>query len=467
MYKIIRYILPLMLAFAMVGCEKLLDIEPTDKLSNEIVFSDLSGGKAALAGAYSMLLSTEIYHTNRMVFPDLVAGNIMYSKTTNVRLLDVYSFIQDAETCSMNATYSAYYRFLNSVNNIVVNAGKLGDSSSLPLRRLEAEALCLRALAHFDLLRLYARPYNFTADASHPGIVINLQPRQYTDPLPQRSTVAQSYKVITDDLETAIRLFANTTQLLSGGYTQNSFNAVSAEALLAKVYLYQHQWQLAYDHADNVIKNGGRTLLTNQQYAASWSTRVPSNESIFELGLESNFAGTTLGTYYGNNGSDQQYAASPVIYLEYSATDVRGLASLFVAQTSGNATYYYTAKYKGAATNATPIKVLRLSDMVLIRAEAAAYLDHLEQAATDLNTIRQRADTAAEKMTLDSRVIALTWILYERKKEFAFEGEYAFDQLRNERALRSDIPYTDDRSVLPIPKSSTDVNPLMEQNKGY
>lgn len=457
----------LALAFlTLTSCEKLLDVEPTDKLSNEVVFSDVAGAKAALAGAYSILLSTQLYHANRMVYPDLVGGNIIYTKETNVKLQDVYTFFQDASTSSMNETYNQYYTFLNNVNNILAGAASLGDSTDAALRRLEAEGRCLRALAHFDLLRLFARPYSYTPDASHPGVVINLRPRLYNDPLPVRSTAAVSYKAVTDDLETAIRLFTGTSPLLSGGYTQNTFNAVSAEALLAKVYLYESNWQQAYNHTDNVIKNAGRTLMTNQQYVASWSTRTPGSESILELALETNFAGTTLGNYYGDNGSDLQYAASPAITGLYTATDVRGPASLFVTKTISGTVYYLTGKYKGAAANATPVKVLRLSDMVLIRAEAAAHLENLTQAVNDLNTIRMRADAAAERAELQSITEAIEWIRVERRKEFAFEGEYFLDLMREKLSL-PDRSFEDDKMVLPIPKKSTDVNPLLEQNKGY
>lgn len=450
----------------LTSCEKLLDVEPTDKLSNEVVFSDVSGAKAALAGAYSMLLTTQLYHTNRMVYPDLVAGNIIYLKETNVKLLDVYSFMQDASTSAMNETYNQYYTLLNNVNNILTGASRLGDSTNPSLRRLEAEGRCLRALAHFDLLRLFARPYSYTPDASHAGVVINLKPRLYNDPLPIRSTAAGSYKAVTDDLEAAIRLFPGTSPLLSGGYTQHTFNAVSAEALLAKVYLYEHNWQQAYDHTDNVIRNGGCTLMTNQQYAGSWSSRTPSSESIFELALESNFAGTTLGNYYGDNSTELQYGVSPALSSQYTATDVRGTAGLLIPKTIAGTAYLLTGKYKGTAANATPVKVLRLTDMVLIRAEAAAHLENLTQAVNDLNSIRMRADAAAERAELQTTAEVINWIRIERRKEFAFEGEYFLDLMREKLSL-PDRSFQDDKMVLPIPKKATDVNPSLEQNKGY
>ncbi|MBW8688303.1 RagB/SusD family nutrient uptake outer membrane protein [Chitinophaga rhizophila] len=462
----IRYILLAAVVCIMGSCEKLLDVDPSDKLSNETVFSDLSGARAALVGAYSSLLTLDKYHGNRMIYPDLVAGNLLYSKTTNVRLMDLYSFLQDAETSSMNSTYTDYYSFLNNVNNILAAATRLGDTTNAAVRRLEAEARCLRALGHFDLLRLFSRPYTYTQDASHPGIVINLAPRLYNDPLPQRSSATVSYKAVTDDLETALRYFANTTPLLTGGYTQNTFNAVSAEALLAKVYLYQEKWQQAYMHADNVIRTGGRTLMTNQQYVASWTTRVPSSESILELALEANFAGTTLGNYYGDNGPEQQYEAHPSLYTLYRENDVRGLATLFVPKTISGRIAYFTAKYKGAAANATPIKVLRLSDIVLIRAEAAAHLSNLQQGYDDLNLIRMRADTSEVKLGVTDMADLLYWIRQERRKEFAFEGEYFFDLIREKRGLPA-IPFEDYRMVLPLPKTATDVNPSLKQNNGY
>ncbi|RZK04906.1 MAG: hypothetical protein EOO43_22195, partial [Flavobacterium sp.] len=138
----------------LTSCEKLLDKEPTDKLSIADLFKDVSGAKTALAGAYSGLLSEDYYQKNMMVYPDLLGGNIKYSKTINTRLNDIYDVVQTPIESSLNATYISIYQQLNNVNNIIQYTPTAAGSNTEKTKIL-AEAKCLRALLHFDALRTF------------------------------------------------------------------------------------------------------------------------------------------------------------------------------------------------------------------------------------------------------------------------------------------------------------------------
>ena len=113
--------------------------------------------------------------------------------------------------------------------------------------------------------------------------------------------------------------------------------------------------------------------------------------------------------------------------------------------------------------------------MYLIRAEAAAELNNLEQANQDLNLIRLRADAAAEELNIADKTELINTILLERRKELAFEGNLHYDLLRRKQGINRmdcsaqvcNLPYEDYRLILPIPKATTDVNPKLLQNSGY
>lgn len=457
-----------MLLVTATGCEKLLDKEPVDSLSIEETFKDLPGAKTALAGAYYSLL--EVFQPNVMVYPDLAGGNIKYSKTTSLRLEDVYHFAQIADDCTMNSAYSSLYSVLNNVNNIIKYTPGVADATALQVNRIMAEARCLRALLHFTLVRLYARPYNHTVDSSHNGIVVNLQPLLVSDPYPVRANIDATYDAITSDLETAIELFANTSGALTGGNSSNYFNVYSARALLAKVYLYKGNWQEAYRYANLTIVSNYYTLLSNANYVSSWSSNNASSESVFEIAIESTYTGTSLGAYYGFSGTYQQFAATNDIMDLYTATDVRGKTSLF--KQSG--TYYFTRKYEKDGTSTTPLKLLRLSEIYLIRAEAAAELGSTQQANDDLEVVRKRADPTATPLALTGTAL-IEAILTERRKELAFEGNLLFDLARRKKSVsRLDcnaqacsVDYNDYRMLLPIPKISVTVNGNLAQNEKY
>lgn len=465
-------------AISLSSCEKLLDKEPRDKLSIADLFKDVSGAKTALAGAYSGMLSEDYYQKNMMVFPDLLGGNIKYSKTINTRLNDIYDVVQTPIESSLNVTYSSIYQQLNNVNNIIqyvpaaigINAEKI---------KILAEAKCLRALLHFDLLRTYAKPFNASNNGDHIGIVINLKPQLFGDPAPVRSTVAQSYQAIIADLIAAINAFDNSNVgVLVNGSKQNFFTKASAQALLAKVYLYQNNWDMAFTTADQLIKSNQYILLSNTNYVASWTGRVPSSESIFEIAIENNASSNGLGAYYDvANLTYRQYAATNDILGIYSNTDVRRNASMFNAVTINGIDYYFTKKYATGGLLSTPIKVLRLSELYLIRAEAAAekLTPDFIQANADLNAIRKRGDASAATLNLTDKTELIDAILLERKKELAFEGNLLFDLTRKKKNIvRADcnaqtcnINFNDYRLTMPLPANTIISNNSMIQNQGY
>jgi hypothetical protein len=474
------YILILTLfVITLSACEKLLDKEPTDKISIEDLFRDVSGSKTALAGAYKALLEESHYQRNLMVYADILGGNIKFSKTSNLRLDDVYDAAQNAQESSMNETYADLYSELNNVNNIIKYT-PTAEGSVAEKAKVIAEAKCIRALIHFDLVRIYARPFNFTADGSHLGIPIVLKPQLFADPSPVRATVAQTYQAIVTDLSEAITALGNSNNgVLRGGYKQNYFTKSSAKALLAKVYLNQNDWDMAFTLADEVIKTNEYTLLTNTNYVASWTGRVPSSESIIEFAIENVFSGTGLGGYYdfNNTSTYRMFAATNDLLGLYSTTDVRRGASMFntVAITSVN--YSFTKKYATGGTSSTPIKVLRLSELHLIRAEAAAEkrTPDFTLANADLNLIRRRGDASAANVNLTVKTDLLDAILLERRKELAFEGNLLFDLLRKKKdivrtdvtAVTKNLLTNDNRLIMPFPANTVNANRNMFQNPGY
>jgi len=461
------------------SCEKILDKEPTDKISLEDLFLDVQGAKTALAGSYRALLDENHYNKNTMVYPEILAGNIKFSKNTNLRLEDIYEAIVDSQNSSMNGTYSSLYSELNNVNNIIkytpTAAGSTTDKT-----KIIAEAKAIRALIHFDLVRIFARPFNYTSNGSHLGIPVILQPQLYSDPAPTRATVAETYNAIINDLTEAIAAFDDTNVgVLNSGTKQNYFTKTSTKALLAKVYLYQNNWDRAFALADEIIKSNQYTLITNANYVASWTGRVPSSESIFELPVETNFTGGGLGVYYeaSNLSSYRMYAATLDLTGLYSTTDVRNINSMFNRIDISGVNYAFTKKYQGGGTLATPIKILRLSELHLIRAEAAVEKNAADftTANADLNLIRKRGDVSANTLNLTTKDAVIDAILLERRKELAFEGNLLFDLMRRKKDItRVDVTPVaknlltdDDRLIMPLPANTVNANKNMKQNPGY
>ncbi len=475
--KLYNIILLLGALITLNSCEKLLDKEPVDKISIEELFKDVPGARTALAGAYHQLLESSQYNRNLMVYPDLLGGNIKFSTTVNPRLDDIYNVIQTPTESSMNETYTGAYSALNNVNNILkyVPAAIGSDAEKA---KIIAEARSIRALLHFNLLRIYAQPINFSSEGTHPGIVINTAPRLFSDSAPMRQTVADSYKQIVSDLREALAVFDDANSPTLSGNKQYFFTASSARALLAKVYLYQQNWDQAFALADELIKSNQYSLIPQASYVASWEATSPGTESIFELAIEPSSTGTSLGSYYSlNDNSYRMYAATNDLRTLYSSTDIRSTASLYNSMSINGTTYYFTKKYANGGASQKAIKILRLSEIYLIRAEAAvrkATLD-LNQMNQDLNLIRRRADASAAMLNITDPQQALEAIFLERRKELAFEGNLLFDLSRFKKALtRIDVTATtpnlqanDDKMIMPIPATTVNANSEMIQNQGY
>ena len=473
------YLLLLVSLLGFSSCEKILDKEPTDKISLEDLFLDVQGAKTALAGSYKALLDENHYNKNTMVYPEILAGNIKFSKNTNLRLEDVYEATVDAQNSSMNDTYSSLYSELNNVNNIIKYTPSAAGSAT-EKAKIIAEAKAIRALIHFDLVRIFARPFHYTSNGSHLGIPVILQPQLYSDPAPFRATVAETYNAIINDLTEAIAAFDDTNVgVLNSGTKQNYFTKTSTKALLAKVYLYQNNWDGAFALADEIIKSNQYTLMTNATYVSSWTGRAPSSESIFELPVETNFTGGGLGVYYEstNLSSYRMYAATSDLTGLYTTTDVRNINSMFNRIDISGVNYAFTKKYQGGGTLATPIKVLRLSELHLIRAEAAVEKTAADFATAnaDLNLIRKRGDASANTLNLTTKDAVIDAILLERRKELAFEGNLLFDLMRRKKdIIRVDVTpvaknllTTDDRLIMPFPANTINANKNMKQNPGY
>lgn len=450
------FILPLFIA----GCAKFLDKEPENKVSIDVLFSDLAGAKAALTGVYLSLWSSDYYNGRRMVYPEAVGGNVKLLATSTQTFADIYSFTAQADSSSMNVVYSGIYTILNNLNNIIARVPSLNDGLQTERNDILAQAYGLRALLHLDLVQLYAQPYHYTADASHPGIILATEPILVASAQRERATVAQVYAQIASDLKSAEELFNNRKAVFTGNRV-SYMNSAAVAALQARVALHKAEWADAYDYASSVIADNF-TLYSHGEYINSWTTSA-GKETIFELTVPSSFAGNSLGNYYTNETTNRYYQLAP-------ATDLLEIFTDGDIRANGG-----TFKYPTYGTAATSVKLIRLSEIYLIRAEAAAELGRNESALADLNEIRLRANPEAGAWSNVDKTALVDEIMNERRRELCLEGIWFFDLMRRGLSLvRNDcegnncnVSYPSDKFVLPIPRQSVDSNGNMEQNPGY
>lgn len=452
----------ILLLLTMMGCDKFLDKEPENKVSVDILFSDVQGAVVALNGVYANMWSNGYYNGARMVYPEVAGGNVKPISTTAQSFNEVYTFTASADNGSMNSFYSSGYAMLSNLNTIIARVPLIVDGSPLKQNNMLAHAYALRALLQFDLLLLYAQDYAYTPDASHPGIILVTSPLPVTEAMKRRrNSVAEVYAQIDADLTMAEQLFVNGQSVFTGGTASSRFSTAAVQALKARLYLHQGLWQQAYDYSTRVIDNAA-ALYSTSEYVTAWKTSG-GRETILELTPPSNYTSKSLGNYYVNDtaNNDYQFAPTQDLLSLFSVGDIRAEGGVF--------------KYPTYGAEATSVKLIRLSEMYLIRAEAAAELGQYQLAIADLNTIRLRANPDLDEWAYTDKAALIDEILDERRRELCLEGFQLFDLTRRHRPLvRTDcegdhchLDYPSDQFVQPIPRQSVDTNPNMEQNPGY
>ena len=135
--------------------------------------------------------------------------------------------------------------------------------------RLEAEARFIRAICHWGAVKMYARPYGYSADNSHPGVPLRIAPSQ--DPLP-RASVGDVYAQVVEDLNFA----ADNLPVENGVYATQD----AARAYLAQVHFLIGNYQEAANFASDVINSGRYTL---DEDLDRFETDVINTETVFGI----------------------------------------------------------------------------------------------------------------------------------------------------------------------------------------
>jgi hypothetical protein len=186
---------------ALSGCKDFLVEEPILSQSNELTLATYEGLDKATLGAYAPLASASWYGNDFVLRTELATSNgkkWIGSTYDSGRCNDLYNLVYNDNNTS--GVWSAAYYVISAANNVMDNLeGKeTAEVTAQDLNNLKAECLFLRALSHFDLVRVYAQPYCFTSDASHPGVPVVL--KTDANAKPARETVKDVYAQIEADL---------------------------------------------------------------------------------------------------------------------------------------------------------------------------------------------------------------------------------------------------------------------------
>lgn len=476
-----------MLAFGLFSCKKTLDVEPTNQVNASNSIKTPADAQIMINGIMRSMSNADYYGRNFLLYGDAKGGDM--TVPSQGRGNDaLYTFNHSAGSGSYSTYWSQIYFCLLQVNNLLQNIGQLEAAGATGFNGYKGQALTLRAMMYFDMVRLYGKPYDVDKNAYG---VPNITTPLTSTAQPLRNTVEENYNQILADLKAAAPLLAKTK---SNGFVNYYGNL----AMQARVYLYMKDYPNALKAAEEIITSNVYTLYSNAAWVDSWKTQYGS-ESIFEIGiypLEGDLGVGSIGAYlrklgHGGGSILGWFVASDYFLtrLKEDAADVRwGVMNDDEISTTTKprkgALYKYSGSISlagdGKATNtAVNLKLIRLSEIYLIAAEAALPADALK-AATYLNAIRKRAPNL---VPATAATVTIDMILDERSKELFGEGQRFFDMIRLNRSITfndeiigisvATRPKTIDRSfyktLLPISQAEINANPGIQaqQNPLY
>ena len=383
---------------------------------------------------------------NAQLYADINGDNINGSSGLTVDETEIYnrstSFFNNTVRDNM---YRGFYRIILDAN-VVLNflqedyLTSIGvDPNNARVQEMRGEALFLRGFMHFEVSRFMSHSPGYTSDNSHLGVPYR---KDYSNAIGEiRGTVAQNYADMIADLKEAESLLN-----VQNSKNPNYANKAAAQATLAKVFFQagfgpeleagSSNYKKAYDYADLALNNTSASFDDNlyqgngtYRFAGnldsndnSTNTLNPNQETIFGIVSEStlNSKGGTFQRYrsdltVGNN----TIRLMQNLYNSIPSTDKR---RTLIDVIDGE---YFLNKFNRSIFH---VPLLHYSQILLIRAEAAAETNNTGQAETDLNKILLRAGLSTVSGLSKNQLVQLA--RDQRRVELLGEGNRVNDLKR-------------------------------------
>lgn len=461
-----KFLHKLLIASALItgaaACNKQLDLRPTDTIDETKAYTnvnDLEKGLFGVYAAYGTGLVDGIY------IGSILADEVKISNENRGQGQFTFKWQITSGDGDVTGDYSVFYVAIDRANRILAKMNDIQtttDAEAAQKNRIKGELLAFRGMAHYQLLIRYM-PAGYEAGA--PGVPIMLESNLLGKPA--RNTVGEVVNQIAADLGAA-RGTAEIPDAVANGLR---LSKASIAAYQARLSLLTRNWDQAITFANDALTLSGKSVAGRDEYASIWT-----DESFAEviLRFRNDYA---IQTLWRDTNGDVFFEPSDKLKNQYDrATDIR-FQTFFGS--AGNDTSI-VIKYPGSSfgPQINDVKDVRVSEMVLIRAEAYAEKGDLQKAAQDINLIRRNRIEGYADETFASKDAAIAAIVNERFKELPFEGFRFFDLKRRGLGitrLPSDVQSTnwialnpgDYRFALPIPQEEIFANPNTTQNPGY
>ena len=471
--KRIVILMVMFVAVSISSCKKYLEVTPQFVLGDNLVVSNLDGLQTAVIGAFSQMASANLYGGGIIANSELLADYVATSPGSSVVQSDfalgpMYLHQMNAYNSQAGGMWSDGYAAINTANTVLHYLPNFQSQNPTTCNLLKGECLFIRAAMHYELVRMFAQPWDPISSNTQLGVPIRLTIGTTTaGQSTPRSTVAQVYAQVIADLKSADSLL-NPTNFPTG--SPDWVSKYAAEAFLAKVYFTQSDFNNASTYATKVINNSAFGLNDSVQTVFDELGNNSDKEIVFQIintvkndpavgPLHDRFNAPPFGSTVPPYCMSPAFA--PTLQSAKAVGDLR-----YKKLYHYSFTVFFCGKYDQQYTN---VPVVRFAEMYLTRAECEAQLSLLSDASNDYNKTRIRAGLQPD-LTMTQQGL-LNGIRAERDLELAMEGDHYSEVKRRKGSFNTpgagQIPYNSPTMIYPIPQQEVQENKRMVQNPGY
>lgn len=474
------------------SCESFLDEKPQSSFTQEGTDSEnivsqylsISDAQAELAGAYNSFKG-DIFQMENFMYNDVQSDNCYVGGDgTNEEAEDLVKI--NATNAKANLMWSSYLSIVGSATTVIENTKLMSETSATEAdkNRVIAEAKFIRAWALFDMVRIWGDI----------PMVLQLIPTITADNLetwypvmyPVRTPKNEVYDQIISDLDET----GTINYLASKNAGTFSASKGAAYGLLAKVWATRGEkstrdYNKVIEYSDKVIAQGYQLV---DNFDDLWN---PDNkftsEGIFEVYYTSDSPNWAYWVFLkeGDGSVTWRRYCTPTheLVAKFDKDNDTRFASSILWRSVPYDTFWpadnYPLSYKIREKNSNII-LMRLADILLLKAEALVELNKVSEAIAIVNTVRQRAGLENSLLNVSmSQENARLAVENERQLELYMEGHRWFDLVRNDRMMAVMSKHKNQngnlmlpnlqpfRAIWPIPQSEMDKNTSLVQNEGY
>jgi hypothetical protein len=481
--------------FSLTSCEDFLDRQPLDQIAVNNFYKNENEVNLALVGSYAPLLDVDWTGKGWMITE--IPSDNSQPGGTDPEFSPIDNFTVTADNPIVGNYWARHYQLVTYANTVIAKTELSEGIDNAAKQPLLAEARFLRAVAYFDLVRVFG------------GVPLITEPPVFgEDLLFPRSTVPEVYELIIGDFEFASEFLP----IERGGSNIGRATKGAALTFLSKVYLTNREYLKAKAATMEVMNLGVYDLMPTYESLFALASNDNNIESIFQVQyagcgpfgtgnpMQAFFAPWGEGITKDRDGWGSQVPTGPsvsnpntTILDAYEVGDERKKWTVMTSNeyypninaedggytypaggasaTNGNIKKYVVGSGSDICFMSTPqnAHILRYADVLLTYAEAQIEIDGGVTTDADalaaFNAVRLRAGLEAVTQIDKETMLA------ERRVEFAFEGHRWFDLIRSNRAIEIMQLHGKNLDIhnllFPLPSGEMQINPELIQNPGY